>query len=565
MRIPARKLLRAPLFWILVFAAAMRVAGLFWGLPHADGWDDDGFAPRNFLTALALTWTPGSYFTYPPLHAFVLLPLTLPGAVIALAQAPSLSQADVIAAITQPFYMTWFSLAARLVGIAMSLGIIWAIGRMAELAAGRRAGLLAAGACALGVGLTYYGQVSNLDVPYLFWSSLSLLALMRAMVERQTRRLWHAALLAAAAIATKDQAYAVFALGLPAALLLWFAADAWPRAHARRVLAALGGAALLAGFLLLLVDGAITNPSGFAKRVAFLAGPASHDYAAYVAGPSGWWALLCDMATHFAQGSGMVVLMLAALGAAWHLRDRRDAARWVAGMLPLLAILSFTLCFNFAALRSDDRFLLPQAVFASVYVGIAAARLLDFAPARRPMQVALAVLALFAAYACASVPAAMRNDPRYDMEAWMRVHLRPGDMIETYGQNFYLPRFPEDARTSRVGQGALKVRNPLPNVTELLAPFEAVEQRRPRYILVADRWARRYLTSDAPPGTGRVHPENQRGWFAETGARAYFAALYQGRTRYRQVHVAAPRSAPWQEVHIHESLNETVRIFERMP
>ena len=45
--------------------------------------------------------------------------------------------------------------------------------------------------------------------------------------------------------------------------------------------------------------------------------------------------------------------------------------RW-RGCLPLLAILSFTLCFNFAALRSDDRFLLPQAVLACVYIGIAA-------------------------------------------------------------------------------------------------------------------------------------------------------------------------------------------------
>ena len=40
-------------FWSL--AAGLRLAGLFWGLPASDGWDDDGFAPRNFLTALALT------------------------------------------------------------------------------------------------------------------------------------------------------------------------------------------------------------------------------------------------------------------------------------------------------------------------------------------------------------------------------------------------------------------------------------------------------------------------------------------------------------------------------
>ena len=64
-----RALLRHPLFWILAAAAGLRMAGLFWGLPASDGWDDDGFVPRNFLTALALTYKHGSYFTYPPLHA----------------------------------------------------------------------------------------------------------------------------------------------------------------------------------------------------------------------------------------------------------------------------------------------------------------------------------------------------------------------------------------------------------------------------------------------------------------------------------------------------------------
>jgi hypothetical protein len=54
-----RGLMRSPLFWILLVAAGLRLMGLFWGLPASDGWDDDGFAPRNFLTALALTWKPG--------------------------------------------------------------------------------------------------------------------------------------------------------------------------------------------------------------------------------------------------------------------------------------------------------------------------------------------------------------------------------------------------------------------------------------------------------------------------------------------------------------------------
>jgi len=167
--------LRSPMFWILLLAAGLRLAGLAWGLPAADGWDDDGFAPRNFLTALALTWKPGSFFTYPPLHAILLAIPSLPVAAWALAHAPSLGQHDVIMTITQPVYATYFAVVGRLVGLVMSLGIIWTVGEMAKLVAGPRAGLFAAGAAALNFALTYYGQVSNLDVPYLFWALLSLL------------------------------------------------------------------------------------------------------------------------------------------------------------------------------------------------------------------------------------------------------------------------------------------------------------------------------------------------------------------------------------------------------
>src|SRR6202012_1777799 len=232
---------------------------------------DDGFAPRNFLTALALTWKPGAFFTYPPLQALVLALPALPVAAWALAHAPSLSQHDVIAAITQPAYMTYFSVLGRLVSLAMSLGIIWCVGEMARVVAGTRVGLFAAIACGLNFGLTYYGQVSNLDVPSLFWASLALLWCMRAVTEQEPRRFWWAALLAAAAVATKDQAYALFLFSLPLFLALWFCADPWLRAHGRKIALILLPASVLSLVLLLLVDGVIPNPSGFIHRIAFLA------------------------------------------------------------------------------------------------------------------------------------------------------------------------------------------------------------------------------------------------------------------------------------------------------
>jgi hypothetical protein len=555
------RLMRSPLFWILVVAAGLRLAGLGWGLPAADGWDDDGFAPRNFLTALALTWKPGAYFTYPPLHAILLALPSLPVAAWALAHAPSFSPHDVITTITQPHYMTYFAVVGRLVSLAMSLGIIWTIGEMARLVAGRRAGLFAAGAAALNVALTYYGQVSNLDVPYLFWGLLSLLWCMRAVMEEKPRHFWLAALFAAAAVATKDQAYALFLLSLPLFLVGWFALDRWPRNHAGEIVKTLLPAALVALLLLLMVDGALTNVSGFVRRLAFLTGPASKDYAEYVAGPSGWLALGGDMLRYFARDYGVLPMALAAGGLGPVLLRLRGVAR-LAGLLPLLALLSFTICFNFAALRSDDRFLLPQGLLASFYIGIAA-EALAFA-ARNWVRLAgralIAVTALLALHWCVAVNAGLLLDPRYDAEAWMAAHVLPGDTIETYGQNCFLPRFPRQAEVWRVGMTPLNVRNPLAGVRERREPFFVA--RNARFIVVSLAWARRYLRAPVALGNGHIYSTLQQRDFMNTDARLYFAALAGEKLSYQLVHAASYKGL-WPVVHIHDSLDETIWIFER--
>jgi hypothetical protein len=556
------RLARSPLFWILALAAGLRLAGLTWGLPASDGWDDDGFAPRNFLTALALTWKPGAFFTYPPLHAILLAIPSLPVAAWALAHAPSLSQADVIATIIQPHYMTYFAVVGRLFGIAMSLGIIWTIGEMARLVAGPRVGLFAAGAAALNVALTYYGQVSNLDVPYLFWGLLSLLWVMRAVVEQAPRRFWGASLFAAAAIATKDQAYGLFAASLPLFLALWFATQRWPRENIVTLAKVVLPAAAVALLLLLLLDGALTNPTGFLRRIAFLTGPASKDYAEYLPNPLGWLALSADMLRHFAAGYGLPVLALAAAGVIALVRGTTGAAR-LAGLLPLFAIVSFTICFNFAALRSDDRFLMPQGVLSTFYVGLGA-EALAFAGqrwARWCGRALLAATALLALHWCVAVNAALLLDPRYDAEAWLRAHVKPGDSIETYGQNCFLPRFPKTVPVTRVGQGYLRLRNPLPGVTEVQQPFLA--PRNPRYIVVSLAWARRYLRRPEPLPQGRILSRLQQMDLLNGDAHLYFTALAAEQRGYRLAHAASWRGW-WPAVHIHDSTAETIWIFERV-
>jgi 4-amino-4-deoxy-L-arabinose transferase-like glycosyltransferase len=540
-----------------------------WGLPASDGWDDDGVAPRNFLVGLVETYKSGSYFAYPPLHMFVLAILTAPGWIIALLEAHSLTQHDVIAEFIQLPYMTFFSVVARLVSAAMSVGTIFLIGKMAETIGGRRAGLCAAAACTLNATLTYYGQVTNLDGPYLFWSALSLWGWMRAIAEREPRHVRWAALSAAAAVATKDQAYAIFLISVPLALLLWLAVDRWPRQNARDLIRALLISAGAATVALLAIDGALTNPTGFAKRIAFLAGAASQDYAQYQDGWNGRLRLLKDMWAYFPRCYPLAAVWLGAFGAAIQtVRLRDEPSRLVAGLLPLLAIISFTVAFNFVALRTENRFLLPQSIFIAIYIGVAV-DILAFAPhplIKYATRGVVLAIASFAFYQCAGIDAAFIGDPRYDTERWLDANVHPGDTIETYGLNAYLPRFPNDAIVTRLDRKPLTARNPLPHVTEVDQPFEAITARNPRFILVSAFWVQDYLRrSLAEPGDGRAIQHVQQSVFKETGARYYFSALFDGKLPYRLVHKSPYASGFWPSVDGYESLAQTVFLFERTP
>jgi len=252
---------------------------------------------------------------------------------------------------------------------------------------------------------------------------------------------------------------------------------------------------------------------------------------------------------------------LAVFGLAMHTARTNGAFR-VAGLLPALAILSFILCFNFAALRSDDRFLLPQAVLACVYIGIAA-EALAFAPgswARLAGRTVLAVTALFALNQAIAINAALLFDPRYDAQKWMAAHVQPGDTIETYGQNCFLPHFPSGARVVRVGPGDLKVRNPLPGVREVQAPFGA--DRGARFVVVNAKWAERYLRAQTPLSDGHIYSRLQRADFRNTDARGHFSRLLQGTGGYRLAYTAH-YDGLWPAVHIHDSLGETIWVFEK--
>jgi len=76
----------SPLAWVLAAALLLRCAGLTWGLPASDGWDNDGIAPRDIWPGLIASFTQGQYFTYPPAHLALLAILTAPITLFVLAR-----------------------------------------------------------------------------------------------------------------------------------------------------------------------------------------------------------------------------------------------------------------------------------------------------------------------------------------------------------------------------------------------------------------------------------------------------------------------------------------------
>ncbi|MBX3226377.1 MAG: hypothetical protein KIT84_44500 [Labilithrix sp.] len=574
---------------VLFLAAVLHVIGLSWGLPSSTGWDNDGVAPREILPGLAATFTPGQFYTYPPLHLALLALLTLPVTLIAVFRAPTTALPDVIAEILQPPYMTAFSLTARVTSLVMSLGVAVALAKMTEEIAGRddpsarRAGVFTAAVASVGMTFNYYAHMSNLDMPSLFWASLAALAFVRAAARQEPRRLRGAALLAACAVATKDQTYALFIVAIPILLAPWFAKTLsgvqgrrsalrarrgpWressrgqsPLEQEKLLLREIGIAVLLGAGVLLLVDGAITNPSGFARRVAFLRGPASQDFSNYERGVRGVVAIFVDVARGFDRSYPLAMAPFVLGGIVLALRATR---RRTIALAPLLFGLSFTLAFNVAARRTDDRFVLPQMLFLSVYAGIGLERVWTLG--RLGGRAIVVTLLLLSLWTSLRVDFMLLYEPRYATEAFLAANVGPDDTIEIHGLNVYLPRFPP-ARIVRVGPSDPKRRAPLPGVVEVEAPYSEIASRRPRFIVVSKCFVWRYLAEEAArdAGPGRMYPVGQQREAVDRDPNEFFQGLFAGRLGYHVAHEAPPFPGWFEPVEFHASLNCRATTFER--
>jgi hypothetical protein len=569
----------AAVFWIVVVFALSQLAAIGWDLPGSYGWDNDGVAPRELFAGLARSFTPGQASTYPLLHYAILgvlcLPVALAGALGAGAWTlPALTRAMLAVPV-----MTAIAVVARLVAVIMGCVAVLALWRIAARTLTPRAARLAVLCAVTSLSVAYYGRVSNLDMPYLMWTALAMHALLDVGERGRTRDYLAFAVLAAAAVATKDQAYASFVLVAPVYLVLVPALDpAAPvrgRAHARRLALALG-AGLVA---LAVLGGALFNPTGFVARIALLTGPNSQDWRMYSKDLAGLLANLRDLAAAQARSWWpwpLVALAWLGVVAAGFAPGQGPLARRRWRYLPLVAGLSSLLCFTLVVARTGHRFVLPLGFWLAYYGGAAGDALLARAhragPAwRRLAHALLAGLFAWAAAHSLSVHVTQWRDARHDVRRALAA-LPAGTLVETYGLTTYLPHFDTSPgapyRVQRVGPEPVASRNPVPGVTEIQAPYLDVTARAPALLVIPEAFMQRFLAREHAAGVVAQPALTAHG---PGDGPAFFRAVAADRLPgYRLQRIFAPSLPSWARAlgmtpaEVHTSVGNRIWVLARV-
>lgn len=552
----------------LIFAATQLVT-LVWDLPGTHGWENDGVAPRDLFGGLANNLLPGHTHRYPLLHYLLLGALSLP-LLAGAALAGPLTAEGLRERVLSVVVMSGISLIAKVVATAMAVVAVVVLARIVRRTTSVRAGRFAALFAATNLTFAFYGRVSNLDVPYLFWTVLALDRLLD--VAETQRRGAHFAFgaLVAASVATKDQAYATYVLVLPLYLFVALRGAAGDERRRRFVLLAQVALATLAvyGF----ASGALLNPTGFLKRVAELRGSSSQDWRLYAADSAGFLAnVRAVVRRQPADFWPLPVLLLAYAGLAVSFVRRPSEPQPLHFLrhLPLLAGLGNLVFFGLVVGRSEHRFLLPFGFFLSAYGGMACAEAVARCPTERARAVLVGVLGLgfgWAGLQSLAVHLTQLGDARREVSRFLG-RLPPGSVVETYGLTVYQPHF-DGTRTSpyrvrRIGPDRPAARNPLVGVEEIQGAIGDIDVRHPDAILLSEGFANAYLDGGRTSAVVRARRAD------EGTASLVNRAVADELAGYRQALVARATLPAWataiglRPVRIQSTTGSTVWVLTR--
>ncbi len=491
---------------LLAVHAAIQLSAIAWDMPSSFEWENDGVAPRDFFAGIALNLPPGPGHTYPLLHNLLLGLLNLPVLLVSALTSPSLQPDALMLHVLDYPTMTPVYVIAKLLAVAMNVLALAALARLTQRLWDRRVAEWTVAWAMVNVSISYYGRTTNLDGPYLCWMALAADHLLDVIENGELRDYRRFALLVAASIATKDQAYAAWLLPGPLFLVFWPILRPGCLAAGKNHWRFMGIAIAIGALGLAAMGGALWNPPGFIHRLQTLTGPASQEWRTYPAS----WAGLQRNALDILHGAPLElwpvpVLLLGVAGLLTQIRGRLP--RW----LPALLGLSFVVGFSLVVGRAGHRFVLPLGFGLAPYVGVASASLTQ--KWRHQAVIPLVILWLWPFAQTLAVEVAQWRDARRPVEAWL-ARLPAHTRIVVTGATVTQPRWglPSLAHldVTRVATTPPTNRNPLLGVKEVQAKFTDIPGMEPDVIVFS-----------APPEDPYAQPVEPEGVKQDTALPAF--------------------------------------------
>ncbi len=398
----------------------------------------------------------------------------------------------------------------------------------------RRSAALAATITALIAPFVYHAKIATVDIPYIFWFTLSLLFYVRILKNHRLADYLLFGSTAALAVCAKDQAYAFYVLTAPAVLYALHrhrktedpAAKFSRTLLDRRIILP----SLLAVVLFVLSYNILFDPQSFLAHLRLVVGPASDYIPVYENTVRGHLNMLWQSLRHiqFSMSWPLFLACTAGLAVFEFPRLRIRLLPWL-----LIPAFSYHIFFIHVVRMNFDRWLVPVCIILSFFGGKFLSDLVSraqkFSAVRKATVGALFIYSFFYA---ASVDLLMWKDSRYQVEKWMKSHLGPDDLVGVMDSKEYLPRLE--------GFHWMMIKFPLPDF----------EERQPDYILVNVEYMRRH------------DPNSQKYKF--------YLDLTQKKLRYRLV-AGYKYKSPWILIRPEsvltnlEKINPEIRIYKRLP
>ena len=534
-----------PLMAILILAFSIYIVGINWGLPQAanaetvNPWALDTIAPVAPLNEAyhKFTRSGNEWVTYPLFHYIVLDIFYSPyiGFQYLTGNFDNPNATFPYGIKNPKEFLDDLTLIARFISLAMALGIIIIFYKITREVFSKETALWSALFVMLIAPISYYAKTSNLDVPYLFWVSLSVWQFVLLAKYYRIRHFVMFGIFGAIAIATKDQAYGFYVL-LPFAIayVVYVKRKSEEKSQYGYLKAIFSlpviytGVATLVTFVLannLLfggLDGFLRHMELGSKlyenRFTVLGNP--HSLANQLQ-------LVAESSLIIYQSIGIALPILSLIGIYYAYKNRL----WLA-----LSLLVFSISYYLFVIAAWNgvfsRYLLMPLLLMMPFAGYACSKLLDMGKIHRNIGRVLILTAIvWQGTLIFDLNYSLLFDSRYSIAAWIKQNIPHGATIETQVDEMYLPHLISDYNIQVVGNSDTTIGA---DVSPDLLNSSALNKRQPPYILILKGLG---VTGD--PDTTEDSPE----------LRNYYTSLINGKLGYHVVaHFKTPHIVPYRQI-----------------